>query len=197
MPLHRLKSLEPQPAAPAVPAASGPRPSSSSIPSTWTPPREDLIASLFIDHLELGRFPFQVPADRDATHVRWPVNAVSGREYPGVNALNLAIVAQAKGDGRDPRFVTYDQAKAAGWQVRAGEKAAGHVYFYKAKVVDTQKVDPDTGEKIFRSVPRLVRSAVVHASQVDRIPSHVDSPMPGEELKRVLQPILRSLGVDQ
>lgn len=190
MGIVRLKALSPTPSQPAVPeAGSAPAPA-------WTPPREDQIAGIFIDHLELGRFPFQVPADREATHVRWPVNAVSSREYPGVNALNLAIVAQQKGDGRDPRFVTYDQARYAGWQVRAGEKAAGHVYFYKSKTVDTGRVDPDTNEKIFRSVPRLVRSPVFHASQVDRIPPHVDRQFSGDELKQVLHPILHSLGVE-
>lgn len=190
MPLHRLKALSAGPSVPAVP------PSAASQPPAWTPPREDQIASIFIDHLELGRFPFQVPSNREATHVRWPINAVSGREYPGVNAINLAIVAQAKGDGSDPRFVTYDQAKQAGWQVRSGEKAAGHVYFYKQKTIPTGRKDEDTGDPIFRTIPRLVRSPVFHASQVDRIPAHVDKPMAGDELKRVLQPILRTLGVE-
>ncbi len=48
-----------------------------------------------------------------------PVNAVTGRPYQGVNALNLALYALSSGVN-DMRFATFRQAKEKGWGIRRG-----------------------------------------------------------------------------
>ena len=56
------------------------------------------------------------------------MNPVTGRTYRGINALALAMSPRAFGG--DPRWMSYRQAAARGWQVRKGEKGA-IVFFYK------------------------------------------------------------------
>src|SRR5688500_16199687 len=46
-----------------------------------------------------------------------PRNAISGRPYRGINALLLAMQPY-----QDPRWLTFNQARAAGGSVRKGEK---------------------------------------------------------------------------
>ena len=46
-------------------------------------------------------------------------NAATGARYRGVNRLSLAA-ASARCGFEDPRWVTYNQARDAGWHVRRG-----------------------------------------------------------------------------
>ena len=58
-----------------------------------------------------------------------PVNVATGHRYRGVNLFVLGMSPLAFTSG-DPRWCSYRQAAARGWQVRKGEKATP-VYFYK------------------------------------------------------------------
>lgn len=46
-----------------------------------------------------------------------PFNAVSGTQYRGINVLNLILAGK-----KDPRWLTFNQATAAGYQVKKGAK---------------------------------------------------------------------------
>ncbi len=57
-----------------------------------------------------------------------PHNAVTDRHYTGGNRLMLALAAMEKGHS-DPRWLTFNQAKALGGQVRKGEHATPIEYW--------------------------------------------------------------------
>ena len=67
----------------------------------------------------------------------------------------------------DPRWCSYRQAAARGWQVRKGEKATP-VYFYKPIEIEDKTSD---GERETRRIPILRTFSVFHASQIDGIPA--------------------------
>lgn len=76
-----------------------------------------------------------------------PCNAVTGREYSGVNLLVLCGIANRFGYASN-RWLTYKQAAAAGGNVKKGSKGVTVVYF------DILKVEDDsTGEE--KQIPML------------------------------------------
>ncbi len=86
------------------------------------PPRLDIrreVTQKIIEAMESGNTPWQKPWSAPSMR---PVNGVSNNGYRGVNRLLLTIAGQEYGD---PRFVTYQQAAANGWNVKRGAK--GHM----------------------------------------------------------------------
>ena len=75
--------------------------------------REELV-NYILESLEAETIPW---------HRGWvtepPVNATTGRRYHGINMVYLSIVAMMKGY-KDPRWVTFNQAKEKGWTVQKG-----------------------------------------------------------------------------
>lgn len=69
-----------------------------------------------------------------------PYNATTGTAYRGGNVLWLLVTAADRGYGSNA-WATYKQWKAAGAQVRRGEKATGCLFWKR-----TEREDPDTGE---------------------------------------------------
>ena len=67
----------------------------------------------------------------------------------------------------DPRWCSYRQAAARGWQVRKGEKATP-VYFYKPIEIEDKTSD---GGRETRRIPILRTFSVFHACQIDGIPA--------------------------
>jgi len=84
--------------------------------------------------------------------------------HRGVNLFVLGMSPLAFASG-DPRWCSYRQALARGWQVRRGEKATP-VYFYKPIEI-TDKTSESEGKT--RRVPILRAFSVFHASQIDGI----------------------------
>jgi antirestriction protein ArdC len=133
-----------------------------------------------IASLEAGKVPWHKPWNPDAAGCSTtPRNAVTGKKYRGLNTIFLAMegrVAQTE----DPRFCTYKQAEAKGWQVRKGEKGTTAVFAQKVeirdkdtkalvgRIVDGKKVD-DAIKEIFV----YKTFTVFHASQIDGIPKYV------------------------
>lgn len=73
-----------------------------------------------------------------------PINPLSGTVYRGGNKLILALVAMMRGYD-DPRWVTFNQAKKAGWKIRKGAKA---VPVEKWKHLPKKAVDEDGEESV-------------------------------------------------
>ena len=80
------------------------------------------VASKFIEMIEAGTAPWQ--RDWKPGELHAPVNLSSGNAYRGVNSLWLMSKGYA-----DPRWMTYKQAKAQGYQVRKGEHGTRIMYF--------------------------------------------------------------------
>jgi len=77
--------------------------------------REQLAQS-FLDSLNEGRLPW---------HATWrvmrPENAITGKNYRGINSFWLSLIGAAEGY-KDPRWCTFKQAQKQGWAVKKGEK---------------------------------------------------------------------------
>lgn len=80
------------------------------------------------------KLPWQQPWVNSVPGLLDACNAVSGRQYRGVNALRLWIES-IKREYTDPHWCTYRQAQENGWQVRRGETGTA-VEFWK--VYDTK-----------------------------------------------------------
>lgn len=127
---------------------------------------------LIVDMLEKGTAPWQRPWDNgQASRASGlPYNGATGRPYSGGNAMYLMAKGISQGYN-DPRWMTYDQANAKGWQVRKGEKAT-HVEFWQFD--KTEKERGEDGKvhekrvKLERPIQRLY--AVFNAAQIDGIP---------------------------
>ncbi len=116
--------------------------------------------------LEAGTAPWRRPWDKTACGgATAPVNAATGHRYRGINLFVLGMSPLAFASN-DPRWCSYRQAAARGWQVRKGEKATP-VYFYKPIEIEDKTSD---GERETRRIPILRTFSVFHASQIDGIP---------------------------
>jgi antirestriction protein ArdC len=115
--------------------------------------------------LEVGTAPWRRPWDPNACGgSTTPVNAATGHRYRGVNLFVLGMSSLAL---VDPRWCSYRQAAARGWQVRKGERATP-VYFYKPIEIEDKTTD---GGSETRRIPMLRTFAVFHASQIDGVPA--------------------------
>ncbi len=94
----------------------------------------------------------------------WPLNPTTGKPYHGINVLLLSNAGY-----QDPRWCSYEQAKKAGWQVRAGEKSS-RIYFYKPLRKETEDLDFATGLPIVKTIPVFRSYPVFNVSQVDNAP---------------------------
>ena len=116
--------------------------------------------------LEGGTAPWRRPWDPNACGAAaTPVNAATGHRYRGINLFVLGMSPLTMASS-DPRWCSYRQALAKGWQVRKGEKATP-VYFYKPVEIQDRTND---GDRETRRIPILRTFSVFHASQVDGIP---------------------------
>ena len=143
--------------------------------------------------LEAGTAPWRRPWNPNACGGSTaPVNAATGHRYRGVNLFVLGISPLAFASG-DPRWCSYRQALARGWQVRRGEKATP-VYFYKPIEI-TDKTSEGEGET--RRVPILRAFSVFHASQIDGIAAFAPAGATKTVIERVedAEIILKASGV--
>lgn len=98
------------------------------------------ITDKFIEALESGTVPWIKPWDASGD-LSLPHNAVSGRQYRGINLAVAWVTAQSKGYAANG-WLTYNQARQLGGHVRLGEKSTLFVAWNIVK-----KKDPDTGEE--------------------------------------------------
>lgn len=80
-----------------------------------------------------GLKPWEVSWDRGLTkafnpYTREKEKGRRGREYRGANALNL-LMAQLDRNSADPRWLTFNQAKDAGFSIRKGARAESVMYW--------------------------------------------------------------------
>ena len=134
------------------------------------------LTNTIIAKLEDGVLPWRRPWDpKKCAASTSPMNPVTGRTYRGVNALALAMSPRAFGG--DPRWMSYRQAAARGWQVRKGEKGA-IVFFYK-------KLEIRSDDEDKRTIPLLRAYVVFHASQLDGIPELGEPEAPKPVAQRI------------
>ena len=114
------------------------------------------ITDKIIESLENGVAPWVKPWASCGA----PRNAVTGREYSGINMILLAMSPFA-----NPLWLTYNQAKAVNATVRKGEHGTQVVFFKPFKITD--KNDAESKEK---SIPLMRTFTVFNAQQIDNLP---------------------------
>ena len=128
------------------------------------------VTQQIITALEAGTPPWVCPWNRGQGSVI-PANLSSGRPYRGINILLLNLQQMASGYSTN-RWLTYQQARALGAQVRRGESGTGIVFFKMLEADGAVRTahhaaNDEPTRKVF---PMLRSFTVFNASQVDGLP---------------------------
>ena len=102
-------------------------------------PLFEQVAQKLIDQLEKGTSPFQKPWN-DLQEFMLPFNPTTGKAYRGMNSIWLMMQGF-----QDPRWITFKQAQAGGWNVEKGAK--GTVINY-VKLQENRQVRDDNGSPV-------------------------------------------------
>lgn len=138
------------------------------------------ITDRILDSLEQGHLPgIGQPWGPSSRTPLIPRNAVSGRQYSGINVPLLWDMADKRGFSQD-RWLTFRQAKEAGGTVRKGEKSTLACFYkpMKREIVD------DAGEPVLdeEGNPREKHFAILrgfnlfNVDQCDGLPGEVMNP---------------------
>ena len=131
------------------------------------------LADKLIAQLKDGTAPWQKPWSEGQSF--GPYNPTTGNRYRGINILALISTGLT-----DPRWMTYKQAQAQGWQVRGGERSTQiqHWIWEEERVrigrdgqpvLDSQKKPVKDLVRLER--PKVITAAVFNAEQIDGIPA--------------------------
>jgi Antirestriction protein len=147
-----------------------------------------------------------IPWQRNWKEAETPRNALSGKEYRGLNVLWLQYVSQEKGYV-DPRWCTSRQAMEKGWKIKEGEEGTRIEYyalfdkrqnknisFQEAEQLQ-QKISPEEYQERIYGITK--DSIVFNAEQMEGI-SAVEKKrinFPAEELLKQRDAILNKLGL--
>lgn len=134
------------------------------------------LTNKIIAQLEQGTAPWQKPWVEGSAVM--PYNAVTDQPYHGMNTVWLDMQGYS-----DPRWATYKQAQANGWQVRKGEKGTP-IEFWKR--TNTKDATDDQGNPILdaKGKPKKVTvlldrpigpiyATLFNLSQMDNVPEYV------------------------
>lgn len=136
------------------------------------------VTARIIEALEAGTAPWVRPwksgvgPDAEFGGGLMPSNAITGRCYRGINVLILWAAATSKGYS-DSRWLTFNQAKAAGGSVRKGERAS-QIVFWKWLV-------KDEGKPTEKRIPMARTISLFNVAQCDGLDLAAPAPMPEHE----------------
>ncbi len=157
------------------------------------------VAEKLIEQLKQGTAPWQKPWAAGEAGSFIPHNPTTGKRYKGINAIHLLS------EGReDPRWMTYQQAKGEGAQVRKGEKGTPIQYW---KFTEEQTKLDDNGkpvldaegkpvkENIRLERPKVFSATVFNAQQIDGLPPLQRKEQTWDAIERA-EKIIQSSGAD-
>lgn len=173
----------------------------------------DEVTARIVGELEEGRIPWVRPWEAAAFAPGLPRNAETRRSYSGINILILWGEAVQRGFASQG-WLTFQQARQAGGQVRKGEK--GTTIFYAARFTPKggesgtearsasgsdghSSAGGMSGEEGDRSIPFLKRFTVFNVAQVDGLPGRCTAPdpsLPPRETIPVAEALLAASGAD-
>jgi len=122
------------------------------------------ITDKIIAQLETGVAPWAKPWDAKDAGFGMPRNYATGRAYRGVNVLLLWAAGYP-----DQRWLTYNQAQAAGGQVRKGEKGTQVILFKPFAIREAGKPEGENE----RTIPLIRSFTVFNIAQIDGLPAEV------------------------
>ncbi len=137
-----------------------------------------MITDMIIEQLEKGTVPWARPWNGPGG---FPKNLISGRGYRGINLFVLGHFASVYGS---PYFLTFNQAKRLGGNVKKGSKGIPVVY-WKFLIYKDKNGDDDADGK---TIPMLKHFTVFNLNQVENMPEKY-LPKEEEESTIVFNPI--------
>ncbi len=157
----------------------------------------DEVTARIVADLENGRVPWVQPWGAATCGPALPRNALTARQYSGVNVLILwgAVIA---GGWPSQSWLTFKQAESAGGRVVKGERGTTVVYADRF-VPDAEKTRArETGDDA-KAVPFLKRFTVFNVAQCEGLreglaPDPV--PLPEREVVPVAESVIAASGVD-
>ena len=159
------------------------------------------VTARIISELEAGRLPWVQPwakaGEGAGCGPALPRNALTGRNYSGINILLLWGEVIAKGyPGQN--WLTFRQALEAGGAVRKGEHGCMVVYADRF-IPETEKARArDSGEEA-RAIPFLKRFTVFNVAQCEGLEHRVlpdPAPLPERDIIPMAEEIIAASGVD-
>lgn len=162
-------------------------------------PFHEVVAEKLIEQLKQGTAPWQMPWKAGDGGGMMPFNPTTGKRYKGINAIHLLS------QGRDDqRWLTFNQAKAAGAQVRKGEKSTS-IQYWKFEEEQTKRDDNNkpvldgNGDPVKVRVrlerPKMFMANVFNAEQIDGLPLYQKPVQTWSALERA-ETILQASGAD-
>ena len=157
--------------------------------------REGMTARI-LKALEEGTAPWQKPWTGEA----YPINAVSGRRYNGINSLLLALIGFEMDQGTDPRWGTFKQAEKKGWRIKKGSQGVKIIF---SENLTTPITDDDGAQVINEDGKPKVKNfryvkffTVFHASQIEGIDEYAPPDFDAVEANEKAERILHDSGAD-
>ncbi|WP_031498067.1 ArdC family protein [Bryobacter aggregatus] len=153
------------------------------------------VTDRIIEMLEHGTAPWQKPWEPGSLQL--PFNPTTDKGYRGGNAIHLMAVGTSKGFD-DPRWLTYKQAAANGWQVRAGEKGT-QIEFWQFSEDARKTQSTDKNPKFEASTneyqaPLRKVFTVFNASQIDGMEPYLPKTRSDWEIAESGDSILKNSG---
>jgi len=145
--------------------------------STETAVREDVytkITTQIVEKLEQGVRPWFQPwkAEHTAGSITRPLRH-SGERYQGINVIALWMSAELNGY-TSPFWLTFQQAKELGGNIRKGEHGSTVVYASTFKKAGKD----EAGDEVEADIPFLKRYTVFNAEQCEGLPQHFTATLP-------------------
>jgi len=157
----------------------------------------DEVTSRIIAELEAGRIPWVQPWGTAGTGPGLPRNALTSRNYSGVNVLILwgAVIAHGY---PSQGWLTFRQAQDAGGAVRKGEHGTTIVYADRfVPEGEKARVEREGGDA--KAIPFLKRFTVFNVAQCEGLRSGLaadPAPLPEREIVPVAEAVIAASGVD-
>lgn len=148
---------------------------------------EEATVSRLLEKMKEGKIPWRKPWDASQVF-DLPMNPTTGNAYHGMNTVVLLSEGYS-----DPRWLTYKQAEANGWQVRKGQKSTQIGYFQR-----TEEKKDEAGNKVTVELdrPRFFRAFVFNAEQIEGIPALPAREAPKWDSHERLDLLKSDLGVE-
>lgn len=134
----------------------------------------EIVTARILESLEKGVAPWRKTWKEKGTNVTlngkrvdFPINAQTRRPYRGINVLVLSLTMDAGGYS-DPRFLTFNQAKALGGKVKKGERGTPVVFWkWVEKTTATEEESGEETPTASRKVPILRYYTVFNVQQTE------------------------------
>ena len=154
------------------------------------------VTNQIIDAIEAGADRWEMPWHA-SENTGYPVNALTGKAYRGVNVLTLWVESHLKGFS-DPTWATYKQWQDLGKQVSKGERSTTGVFWKRLEDNSEDGRDGDQEAEPERGQVRMMARAfsLFNACQTEGYEPPALPPKPDHERIENAEAFFRAIGAD-